>query len=95
MKDFPKCRWHQKKKVQHAVLIGTGWANSMFEDFFEHPEFRGLGFQWSKFPEVVKRLATVSAFMSFPGECKYEIYDLAGQTAFERATVLIKENNLT
>lgn len=91
---FPKCRWHQKKKLQHAVMVGNAHANGMFKDFSEKPNFQGRNFKWSHFAELVRDLTRVSAFMSFPGTCKQEIYDLAAETAFNRATELVKETNL-
>lgn len=92
--ELKKCRWHEKKKREHAIRVGISYANSWFKDYMEIPGFRGPDFKWADFPRFVQRMTKVSAYMYFPGLCKDEIYDLAAQTAFDHVAALIKEYNL-
>jgi hypothetical protein len=39
-------------------------ATQMFEDFKNHPEWRGKNFSWENFPEMTSRLAEVNIYMS-------------------------------
>ena len=40
-------------------------ANSMFHDFYDHPEWKGENFTWEHFPEMVARMAECELFLYY------------------------------
>ena len=85
--EFPRCRWHHKKRAAHAIRLGGLYAQDFFETFSEHP---GPNFTWQGFPSLVKRLARATAPLEFPGTVEDRYYDLTAETAYDRAVELIR-----
>lgn len=85
--DFPKCRWHHKKRAAHAVFLGEAYAKNFFEDF-EQPNYQGSAFTWAGFPAMVRRLARATAPLEFPGTVEDRYYELTADTAYAKALEL-------
>lgn len=60
----------RKTNIQKSKEIGETWAVSMFNDFVNHPEYRGVNFTWENFPTLASGLAECSCFMNFPYRVK-------------------------
>ena len=82
-------------KQQKLQEIGKTYATSMFHEFVENPGYQGPNFTWDEFPEMVARMATVSAFQYFPDTEKLTQEDeaVAATAARETATELLKQHN--
>ena len=52
----------KKKYIEYA----NGYAIEMFEDFKNHPEWRGSNFTWDIFPNMVGRFARANCRLSYP-----------------------------
>jgi len=68
---------------------GIDWAEMLFRDFTEHPEWRGSKFSWKKFPDMAGGLARVNAALAFHSRPTVEQQDKCGQAAHNRAMELI------
>jgi hypothetical protein len=80
-------------RQQKLAEIGSTYADTMFHEFVEHPEYRGPNFTWDNFPNLAARMATVSAFQYFPETEKLSQEDeaVAAQAARTTATKLVKQ----
>lgn len=80
----------RKKQIERAKEVGLSYANTFYNDFIEHPEWKGKNFKWSNLPSLVERMARAGVYMNFPHNIKSDIKEIAAKTAFERAKELIK-----
>jgi hypothetical protein len=76
------------------VFVGKKIANKMFK-YYSNPLNRRKTFCWARFPETVKYWLKPRVWMHFPDNTDRAVLDLACQAAFDEASTLIKENNLT
>ncbi len=53
------------KYTERARLYGISYAETMYKDFTEHPEYRGLGFNWLLTENAASGLAAASFYGSF------------------------------
>ena len=80
-------------KLEKLQELGKSYAEGMFQEFSENPGYKGPNFTWDEFPEMVARMARVSAFQYFPETEKLtqEDEDVAAQAARTTATKLVKQ----
>ena len=50
---------------KRAYKYGVDYANQQFQDFNDHPEYRGKNFTWKNFPNSVAKMASASVFVIF------------------------------
>lgn len=84
-REFPRCRWHHKKRTSHAVFLGESIAKGLFETFEEHSTEM---FSWANFPAMVKRMALLQAPGGYPGSVEDSYYELTASIAFAKAVEL-------
>ena len=71
-----------------ATKIGCDIAKSFYQDFVDHPEYRGSAFTWTRWVDMCFRYARAQAGMSNYTHDKQEIIATA---AWMKARELIKE----
>jgi len=77
----------RKKHIEIAEEFGEIFANSMFKDFKDNPDFRGLKFSWQTFPNLVAKLARVylPSSVTWWDKKKQKVKDELEQTAYKTA----------
>ena len=78
---------------QKHISFADEYARTIAKEFIDHPEYRGEKFTWKSFPEMVRRLAVVSAFTSFP-KIKEEEKSHIGEHAKLVCEMVLKEQSL-
>jgi hypothetical protein len=81
------------KKLKEFQDYAIMFAESFFNDFFDHPEWRGKSFSWDEFPNMVKRYCYVQCPLSFSNLKKNEIEFISEQSKLN-AIKLIKEHQV-
>lgn len=81
-----------------ARRYGIALAERMFRDFRDHPEWRGVKFTWSGFPEMVRSLAEASAFTIYrrnhvPADAAQQAAEAASARARRLITTLPKSTS--
>ena len=56
--------------IQKAKNIGKSWGKGFFNDFYNHPEYRGPNFKWENFLDMTKKHSRVNCFLYFPYNTK-------------------------
>jgi hypothetical protein len=81
-------------RQQKLAEIGSTYADTMFHEFVEHPEYQGPNFTWDNFPNLAARMATVSVFMYFSDTEQLTQGDeaVAAEAARTTAIKLIKQH---
>lgn len=80
-----------------AQRYGSALAERMFRDLRDHPEWRGAAFTWTKFPGMIRRLASVSVFTVYrqhrmPADAPQQAAEAAATRA-QRLTVTLPEED--
>lgn len=55
----------RKQYKKRAKEVGASYADSLYRDFKDHPEYRGVNFSWEVFPNLCGRMANSSLFTFF------------------------------
>lgn len=82
----------RKRNKEIAIDIGIAWAEDLFKDFSENPEYRGPHFTWKCFPEIAANLAEANCFMSFSYKTRnFEaLKSLCREAAYKKAKELCR-----
>lgn len=81
----------RKSNVVTAKEVGEAYARRLHSDF-QNEKMRGPNFNWSKFPDMVKRFSETGVFMSLHYKVKNlkNLKEIAGKAGFNLAKELIK-----
>lgn len=53
------------KYTERARIYALSYAETLYKEFSEHPEYRGSGFDWQRAVESVSGLAAAGFYMGF------------------------------
>lgn len=82
------------KKI--AKVCGINWGKNMFNDFINHPEYKGKNFSWNIFPEMASKYASINFDINIypkPKNMK-ELKQICFNSCFKTIKQLIKKNKL-
>lgn len=82
---------------EKAKLIGIKYADSLFHQFLENPEYRGVNFTWPNFPNMASQLAAASCFSSFHHNVRNlkSLEEICRKSCKERCEYLVNNTKLT
>jgi hypothetical protein len=82
--------------LQRAKNVGVSWAKSLFNDFVNHPEYKGTNFTWDNFATFASGIAETSCYMSFSPKVKNlgELEKVCKKSCYKECKMLIKKLKL-
>ena len=88
----------ENKYIKIAEAVGNLYAEKLYSDFTEHPEYLGKNFNWDRFYVLCARVAAASLYMYF-SDSEWnkletgELEDICYKAAEERAKEIVSASS--